>query len=188
MVLDAYARDGRLVRLFDGNAFLSGKSLLGHTIELQPALIELPPYGHLAIGENATRRRLLSVFETRILGWFTVVHPHASVAKSAEIEEGCFVASRAVVGPDVCIGRSTIINHGAVVDHDCQIGKCCHVAPNATLGGNVTLGDEVLVGSGAVVLPGICIGKGVRIGAGAVVTHNAPPSVTLMGVPAKVFL
>lgn len=188
VILDAYIRDGRSVRLFDGDPSRAGEYLLGHEIELQPALIELPSYGHLAIGENAIRRRLLTLLQNHVLGWFTVVHPHSSIATSAKVAEGCFIAARAIIGPDSIIGRSTIVNHGAVVDHDCQVGECCHVAPNATLGGGVRLDDEVLVGSGAVILPGIRIGKGACIGAGAVVTRDAPAGATLIGVPAKVSL
>ncbi|WP_411861066.1 acetyltransferase [Pseudomonas sp. PDM13] len=188
VVLDAYVRDGRDVRLFDNDPSRVGGRLLGHVIELQPALINSSLFGHLAIGDNVTRRRLLAALEDQVLGWFTVIHPHSSIAISAKVAEGCFVAAHAIVGPDAIVGRSTIINHGAIVDHDCRVGECCHVAPNSTLGGGVTLGNEVLVGSGAVILPGICIGDGVRIGAGAVVTRNAPAGAVLVGVPARISL
>lgn len=186
VVLDAYCQNHYMPRIFDNNPAMVGKCLLEVDIELLPETAELPSFGHLAIGENTSRRRLLEFLDKYVSAWFTVVHPRASIAISAQIRDGSFVAAGAIVAPEAVIGRSTIINHGAVVDHDCQVGDFCHIAPNAALGGSVNIGDEVLVGSGAVILPGVSVGRGARIGSGAVVTHDVPAGVTLVGVPARI--
>lgn len=185
VVLDALQSRGETARLFDGEPAYAGKSLLGVEIEYADMATKLPPLGHLAIGDNQIRKRLLSELGGGLRGWFSIIHPDSTLATSAELEDGVFVAARAVVAPLARIATATIINHGAVVDHDCRIGKCCHIAPNATLGGNVSLGDGVLVGSGAVVLPGVVVGDNVIIGSGAVVTADVKSGCTVVGVPAR---
>jgi sugar O-acyltransferase (sialic acid O-acetyltransferase NeuD family) len=138
---------------------------------------------HMAIGSNAARRALAKRLGGP-LEWLSIVHPLASVAYEAQIGDGSFIASFAVVGPSSCIGSHAIINHGAVVDHDCRVGDFSHIAPNATLGGGVIVGQSVLIGAGAVVLPGLEIGDGAIIGAGAVVTRTVPAGETWVGNPA----
>lgn len=141
---------------------------------------------HVAVGSNVARRALWVRAESALLRPVTVVHPHASVARSAVLEPGCFVAAQAVVGPGARIGRGAIINHGAVVDHDCVVGEFAHVAPMASLSGAARLGAGSLLGSGARILPGIIVGAGSVIGAGAVVTQPVGDCKTAVGVPASI--
>lgn len=140
---------------------------------------------HVAIGNNAVRRRLFSLADKAAAIALAVVHPAATVSRYASLADGCFVAAAAVVGPAVTLGLGGIVNHAATIDHDCIIGKFSHIAPGATLCGGVVVGDEVLVGAGAVILPGIRIGSGAIIGAGAVVHRDVPPSAVVKGVPAR---
>lgn len=186
VVLDALLCEGIQPQLFDGDPGRQGDSVLGFSVEYVDDLNELPPTGHLAIGDNAIRARLLDELAAYHKNWFSVLHPDATIAASAHLSGGVFVAARAVVGPQVTMATATIVNHGAIVDHDCILGRCCHVGPSATLGGGVVLGDCVLVGSGSVVLPGINVGKNSRIGSGAVVTKDVPANVTVTGVPARI--
>lgn len=185
VVLEALMRRGGTAHMFDADPVQVGKYVLGVRVELQPEIKHLPAYGHLAIGDNISRARLLELFGKEFSGWLTIIHPGSHIAAGGKVGAGSFVGAGSIIGPDAWVGRATIVNHGAVVDHDCHIGECCHIAPNATLGGGVVIGDNVLVGSGAVVLPGTTIGNGVRIGSGAVVTSDVPPDVTMVGVPAR---
>jgi serine acetyltransferase len=45
--------------------------------------------------------------------------------------------------------------------------------------------DEAVIGAGAVLLPGIVVGRGATIGAGAIVTHDVPSGVLVVGIPAR---
>jgi hypothetical protein len=49
-----------------------------------------------------------------------------------------------------------------------------------------TIGDHAYIGTGAKVLGPVKIGDYVRIGANAVVVHDVPDSVTVVGIPARI--
>lgn len=138
---------------------------------------------HIAIGDNAARRREAEAIGAQRLG--TVVHPRACVSTHALVGAGCFIAAQAVVAPGVQLGRGVVVNHAAVVDHDVRVGDYCHIAPGAVLGGGVTLGDGVLVGSGATVRMGLTVCDDALIGAGAVVCQDLTEPGVYAGVPAR---
>ena len=140
---------------------------------------------HVCIGDNATRARLFGVLAGAGGVPATVIHPIATIAPSAVVGFGTFVAARGIVAPDAVVGEGVIVNHGTIVDHECIVGKFCHIAPGATLAGNVRVGERVMIGAGANILPGVRIGDDAIIGAGAVVTTDVPPGATYVGVPAR---
>jgi len=138
---------------------------------------------HLAIGNGNVREAIANkLLEVR---FFSVLHPAASIAKTAHIGLGTLIAAQAVIAPDAQVGNHCIINHSAVVDHDCIVGDYSHIAPQSSLGGASKIGQGVLIGAGAVVLPGIEIGDYAVIGAGAVVTKNVSGGMVVVGNPAK---
>jgi sugar O-acyltransferase (sialic acid O-acetyltransferase NeuD family) len=185
VVIDAMLCGGtprEAIGVRDGNAARAGGELLGFAI----ATPELPQGTrdalHIAIGNNGVRARLHE--KAARSAFVTVVHPAATVAHSATLGAGSFVAAGAIVGPAAQTGKSVIVNHGAVIDHDCSVGDFSHVAPNATLGGCVTVGLRVLIGAGAVVLPGVSVGDDAIVGAGAVVLGDIGAGETWAGNPA----
>ena len=138
---------------------------------------------HFAIGNGKVREAIVN--KLAAVSFFSVLHPAASVAKTAEIGLGTLIAAQAVVAPDAQVGNHCIINHSAVVDHDCVVGDYSHIAPQSSLGGASKIGMGVLIGAGAVILPGIEIGDYAVIGAGAVVTKNVSAGMVVVGNPAK---
>jgi sugar O-acyltransferase (sialic acid O-acetyltransferase NeuD family) len=188
VVLDAWhsCHPGAAVEVRDDDHSKRGASLLGILIQTPiGALDAFRCACHVAIGDNATRRRFAQALEASGSRLVTIVHPQAVVAADAKIARGAFIAAGVIVAPDAQVGAGAIVNHSAIVDHDCSVGDWCHVAPGAVIGGGVTIGEGCLVGSGAVVLPGISIGENAVIGAGAVVTRDVAAGATVVGVPAK---
>ncbi len=114
----------------------------------------------------------------------------------------CDVISRAVfgvqIGNQVEIGPGLMITHGnVVIDGRTKIGRNCQINPWVTIGLSNSkqlgfsvvgprIGDGVHIGTGAKVLGPITVGDHVRIGANAVVIHDVPPNVTVVGIPARV--
>jgi sugar O-acyltransferase (sialic acid O-acetyltransferase NeuD family) len=139
----------------------------------------------VAIGNNATRKRVVDELVSRGHRFATVVHPTAWVAPTAELGEGAVVFAGAVIQPDVVVGAHAIVNTLASVDHDCVVGAFAHVAPGARLAGSVLVGDGTLVGVGASVIPGRRLGAWATVGAGAAVVHDVDAATTVVGVPAR---
>jgi sugar O-acyltransferase (sialic acid O-acetyltransferase NeuD family) len=175
----------RAAGFVDGAAALHGTTVLG--LRVFATLEELEHDGVIvAIGDNATRRRLTEVAVSAGERMATAIHPSASIARSAEIADGVMLCAGSIVLPRATLGHGVIVNTKASIDHDCVIGDFAHVAPAATLGGNVSVGMETFVGPGATIVAGIRIGSRTVIGAGAVVLRNVPDDVTAWGVPARV--
>lgn len=137
---------------------------------------------HIAIGDARARERESNAWKARLA---TIVHPHATVSRFADIAEGAFVAAQAVVGPRAQLGICVIVNHGAVVDHDCAVGDYSHIAPGATLGGAARVGARVLLGAGARLLAKVSVCDDVVVGAGAVVIESIATPGVYAGVPAR---
>lgn len=158
-----------------------GVPVLGQTRDIDVATIDAAV---LAIGNNATRRRLASEFMG--LPWVTLIHPAASVHASARLGPGSVVFAGAVIQPEAELGAHVIVNTCASVDHDCGIGDFVHIAPGARLAGNVRVGEGGLVGIGSCAVPGAAIGAWSVIGAGAAVIGDITGGVFAAGVPARV--
>jgi len=139
----------------------------------------------VAVGDNATRSRLFSEHQSLGRTPLTVIHPAATIAPSAEIGGGTFIAAGVIVNPGARIGRNVILNTGCVIDHDVVVGDHAHVAPNAALCGAARVGEGTLVGVGASIVPGASVGEWSVIGAGAAVVDDLPARSVCAGVPAR---
>jgi sugar O-acyltransferase (sialic acid O-acetyltransferase NeuD family) len=188
VVLDAWRVQGNSgsIAVFDDALEKAGFDWFGLTVR-SPVVWNPGEFSsfHVAIGDNAARRRLWERGCQAGLRPRTIAHPASVVSNTARVGDGVFVAALAVLAPGALVGAGTIVNHGAIVDHDCNIGNFCHIAPGAVLGGNVRVGNSVLLGAGSTVLPGRNVGEGARVGAGAVVTCDVPPGETVIGIPAR---
>jgi sugar O-acyltransferase (sialic acid O-acetyltransferase NeuD family) len=188
VVLDALQLSGTTadVHILDESAERIGKTILGLKVQRFERGMNLAGGRfHICIGDNAARAAIFEALKAGGGTPATIVHPVATIARSADIGSGTFVAARAVVAPVATIGDGVIINHGTIVDHECAVSNYCHLGPGVTLAGNVKVGARVFIGAGANILPGVTIGDAAIIGAGAVVTADVPPGTTYAGVPAR---
>lgn len=138
----------------------------------------------VAIGNPATRRRMLEQLWEMGAHVPVLIHPQAIIGGNVSLGSGTVVMAGAVINPDARIGRGCIINTCASVDHDCVIGDYSHIAVGVHLAGNVRVGRSAWIGAGAVVKNNIDICSECMVGAGAVVVKNLLEAGTYVGVPA----
>jgi UDP-perosamine 4-acetyltransferase len=138
----------------------------------------------VAVGDNATRKRLM---EALIAMGFTapvVVSGHAFVSPTATLGAGTVVLHGVVVGPYTRVGRGVILNTACTIDHDNNVYDFAHVAPGAHLAGDVRVGEGALVGIGSSALPRSEIGEWSIVGAGATVITAVKAKTIAVGTPA----
>lgn len=140
-----------------------------------------------SIGNNGIRSAVtLKLISRGAEPYGQIIHPRATVCRSARIGSGTQVLGNALVSTGVRIGDAAIINSGTIVEHDSVVGDYCHVSPGAVLTADVVLGKGVLIGANATVIPGVKIGDWAVVGAGAVVIEDVPAGATVVGNPAIV--
>jgi acetyltransferase-like isoleucine patch superfamily enzyme len=127
-------------------------------------------------------------------------------------DQAC-VRERVTVGDDVVIGRGSLIENDTTVGALTKIQAMAYITAHSTIEEEVfvapcvqTTNDDFMgrterrhelikgptirrgarVGGGAVLCPGVEIGEEAFVGAGAVVVHDVPPRVVVVGNPARV--
>jgi sugar O-acyltransferase (sialic acid O-acetyltransferase NeuD family) len=163
-----------VTHLIDDDVRLHGRDLLGYPIR-GPDGLDLDR-GFIAIGDNASRLRIASRYQGRLV---TLLHRTAVLGRDVQMGEGSVLMAGAIVNVGTTLGANVIINTAATVDHDCVIEDGVHVAPGCHLCGNVEVGEGSLLGVGTLVVPGIRIGKKVFIHAGQTITRDVPDGETV---------
>lgn len=99
------------------------------------------------------------------------------------------------VPPQMQIGKGTVFPHdalGCVFHPDVKIGKNCKILHGVTMGGRAghkglpIIGDNVVIGTHAQLIGNVKIGNNSIVGAGAIVTHDVPDNVVVVGNPARI--
>jgi sugar O-acyltransferase (sialic acid O-acetyltransferase NeuD family) len=139
----------------------------------------------VAIGNNSQRALVQSKVVKHGRTLVSIVHPTASLSRSATLDAGCYLAEFATIRSNSLVGAGTILNTGAVVSHDCEIGSFVTFGPNAATASHVSIGARTMLGVGACVRPYAKIGSDCEVGAGGAVVDDVPDGCTVTGVPAK---
>jgi sugar O-acyltransferase (sialic acid O-acetyltransferase NeuD family) len=152
---------------------------------LDPSLLEL----EFAVPQTTPSLRREAIADARRRGFTraaTLIDPEASVASTARLGSGCYVAPGAVIGAGAELGEGVLINRLCSVAHHVSIGEYASTGPAAVMAGECRIAAGAFVGAGAVVAPRVSVGEGAVVGAGAVVIRDVAAGDTVVGNPARV--
>lgn len=139
----------------------------------------------LAVAKPATKRRLVGLLKDRGARFTSVVHPSATVVRTATMGEGIILCPQTMLMPDSKVDRFVTILNFSGVGHDSVVGEFTTFSSLCDVTGNVSVGANVFLGAGARLLPGIRVGDGALIGAGATVVRSVKAGHTVFVMPPK---
>lgn len=91
------------------------------------------PLCFVAVGHNATRRRIFAELVAAGRQVITVISPAAYVSPHARIGAGTVVLAGAVIQAGATLGENVLVNAGAVIDHDAEVGDHAHLGLHSTV-------------------------------------------------------
>jgi acetyltransferase EpsM len=115
----------------------------------------------------------------------TIVHPTATVSKSAKLGYGAVIMPQCIVSPDVVVGDHSQLYGQSFVGHDSSLEEMVFIANNASVGGRVLVKTGAHIGSNSSLRERITIGEYSVVGLGAVVLKDVPEGQIFAGNPAK---
>lgn len=128
----------------------------------------------VGVNDPATRRSLAVGSRAARL-----VHPTATVSRSAIGGPGVVVGANTTIGPGTVLGAHVHVGAGCTITRT-SVGAYTTIAPGVHIAGDVQIGEECFLGVGAVVRNLITIGDRAVIGAGAVVVRNVADGETVV--------
>ncbi len=143
----------------------------------------------VVMGESVRISSFVNLYGCRI-GNETTIGAFVEIQAGAVVGARCKISSHSFICDGVVIEDGCFVGHGVTFIND--------RTPRAvTTQGNVqnpddwellatSVGGGATIGSGATIMGGVTIGAGALVAAGAVVTHDVPPGMMAVGVPARI--
>ena len=180
------------VGFLDDNKKFHGKKFMG--LKVMGSLDIVSEFGEDIFFVNGIGSSRTFLFKEKIIkktgiprdSFETIVHPSASISKTAEIGRGVVILQNVTISTNVKIRDHVIILPNAVISHDDIIGDYSIVTGGVCISGNVKIGRSVYLGTNASIIENITIGDHSLVGMGSVVIKNVAPYTVVAGNPAKV--
>jgi sugar O-acyltransferase (sialic acid O-acetyltransferase NeuD family) len=141
--------------------------------------------GVARVGDPWRRRRIVERLALPRERFATIIHPSATISRSATIGVGTAILQNAVVTTDVVIGDHVLIHYNATISHDAVIEDFVTMAPGSLIAGSVRLCAGVYLGAGSQVINDVTVNEAAVVGLGAIVIRDVISGETVVGNPAR---
>ena len=132
-----------------------------------------------------------STLEGSVLADDVTVGPYCHVRPGSSIEEAVHLGNYAEVKASR-VGARTQVGHFSYLG-DADVGSDVNIGAGAITCNfdgvdkhRTWIGDGAFIGSDSMLIAPVTVGAGARTAAGAVVTHDVPPGVLVVGAPARI--
>jgi sugar O-acyltransferase (sialic acid O-acetyltransferase NeuD family) len=115
----------------------------------------------------------------------TIVHPTASVSRTATLGRGTVVFQNVTITTNVRIGDHVIVLPNSVISHDDVVGDYTCIAGGVCISGDVRIGSVCYLGTKSAVIGGVQIGDGCLVGMGSVVLSDVATGSVVVGNPGR---
>ena len=166
------------------NTYLRGNTVIGEGCTIGPNTIA----EDTTVGDCC--EILAAVMEGAIVEDNVGIGPFARLRKGAHLCKGVHMGNFGEV-KDSTLGRGTKMGHfsylgNATIGEDVNIGAGTITCNYDGVHKNPTeIGDGAFIGSDTMLVAPVRVGEDARTGAGSVVTHDVPPGMLAVGVPAR---
>lgn len=161
-----------------------GQQIVGTTADLVGSLANYEGV-IIGIGNNQVRERLQRMLEAQGANLVNLIHPSATISRSAKVGHGCALLAGCFLINNARIGDGVIVNTSTSVDHDVQVGDFSHLSSGVFTGGGSKIGTRSFIGLGSCTRQLSVIGDDVVVGAGSVVIGDVASGLTVAGNPAR---
>lgn len=117
--------------------------------------------------------------------FLTIIHPTASVSKTAQIGRGVAIFQNVVVTANAKIGDHVVILPNSIVSHDVEIGNYTCITGGVCISGKVKIEESCYLGTNSALREEVTIGKRSLIGMGSVVIGDVEKGSVVVGNPAR---
>lgn len=116
----------------------------------------------IAIDQQALNHARLDVYGLMRLKGFkseTLIHPDASVDRTAKLGENCWIGPRSWLGHDVVVGNNTIIGAACRIDPRAKVAANCWMGSGAAVGARADIGPHCVIGCDVSMSADVRIGR-----------------------------
>lgn len=115
----------------------------------------------------------------------TLIHPQATVSRSATIGYGCVVLAGVRINSRVSLGNSVLVEGNVWLGVGTEVGDYAVVTHDASISGDCRLEEGCYLGANCSVIGKTVVGSWAVVGMGAVILRDVPPRSIMVGNPAR---
>lgn len=115
----------------------------------------------------------------------TLIHPQATVSRSASIGAGCIILAGVRINSRVRIGNCVLVEGNAWLGVGTEVQDYVLVTHDASISGDSVLEEGSYLGANCSVIGRTRVGAWSVVGMGAVVLRDVSPRTTVVGNPAR---